>query len=99
MFRSKYEKTCFIVVIMNIFFFPDKIYLIQNIQFIGKIYEYMGMTIDYSLPGKVQISMVNYIENMLSKLPGDMVGTATSPAASHLFSVKDNPDMLKGYGG
>ena len=40
----------------------------------GKIYKYLGMTIDYSLPGKVKFSMVNYIGNIINDIPEDIKG-------------------------
>ena len=60
----------------------------------GKIHDYLGMTLDFSLPGKVQISMEQYIRNMLSELPEDMEGTATTPAAEHLFKINETPTCL-----
>ena len=60
----------------------------------GKIHHYLGMTLDFSLPGKVQISMEEYIRNMLSELPEDMEGTATTPAAEHLFKINEAPMYL-----
>lgn len=56
----------------------------------GKVHDYLGMVLDYSIPGKVMIKMITYIEEMLKELPEDMEGTAVSPAASHLFIVNDN---------
>ena len=35
----------------------------------GKIHKYLGMTIDYSSPGKVIFSMVDFIGNMLDDIP------------------------------
>ena len=35
----------------------------------GKVHKYLRMTIDYSSPGKVIFSMVNYIGNMLDDIP------------------------------
>ena len=52
------------------------------------------MTLDFSLPGKVQISMEEYIRNMLAELPEDMEGTATTPAAEHLFKINEAPTYL-----
>ena len=60
----------------------------------GKIHDYLGMTLDFSLPGKVQINMQEYIRNMLSELPEDMEGTATTPAAEHLFKINEAPTYL-----
>ena len=60
----------------------------------GKIHDYLGMTLDFSLDDKVQISMVDYIKNMLEELPEDMDGIATTPAAEHLFKVNETPTYL-----
>jgi hypothetical protein len=53
----------------------------------GKVHNYLGMCIDYTVPGKVKIAMIDYFEGMLKELPDDMGGTATTPASSHLFEV------------
>jgi hypothetical protein len=53
------------------------------------------MTLDFSLEGKVRITMVDYIQNMLDDLPSDMDGEAATPAANHLFDVNAaTADML-----
>jgi hypothetical protein len=53
------------------------------------------MTLDFSLEGKVRITMVDYIQNMLNDLPSDMDGEAATPAANHLFDVNAaTADML-----
>jgi hypothetical protein len=53
----------------------------------GKKHDYLGMTIDYSTPGKVKIGMVDYIDKMLAELPEDMSGESVTPAPNHLFQV------------
>ena len=60
----------------------------------GKKHDYLGMWLDFSLDGKVQVQMFDYIENMLKDLPEDMNGTVTSPAADHLFTVCDTGKKL-----
>ena len=60
----------------------------------GKVHDYLGMTLDFSLDNKVQIQMEDYIKNLLSELPADMDGTATTPAAEHLFKVNKTPTYL-----
>ena len=55
----------------------------------GKKHDYLGMWLDYSLDGKVQVQMFDYSDNMLADLPDDMRGMVTSPAADHLFTVND----------
>ena len=60
----------------------------------GKLHDYLGMTLDFSRPGKVQINMEEYIRNMLAELPEDMEGTATTPAAEQLFKINEAPTYL-----
>jgi hypothetical protein len=48
---------------------------------------YLGMTLNYSIDGKVQIKMIDYIDNMVSNLPADMDGESATPAPNHLFEV------------
>ena len=60
----------------------------------GKVHEYLGMTLDFTLAGKVQIRMEDYIINMLTELPEDMDGMASTPATEHLFKINDTPTYL-----
>jgi hypothetical protein len=61
----------------------------------GNVHDYLGMTIDYSVPGKVKISMDDYVRNLLEEVPEDMNGIASSPAAEHLFKINTtNPIKL-----
>jgi hypothetical protein len=60
----------------------------------GKVHEYLGMTIDYSIPGKVKFTMLDYIKGMLDDLPSDMDGAVITPASSHLFDVDESAEML-----
>ena len=60
----------------------------------GKIHDYLGMTLDFSMPQKVQIQMYDFIDKMLADLPVNMDGTAWTPAADHLFTVNPTPKPL-----
>ena len=60
----------------------------------GKIHDYLGMTLDFSIDGKVQINMEDYIRTMLAELPEDMAGVATTPGAEHQFKVNETPTYL-----
>jgi hypothetical protein len=61
----------------------------------GKVHDYLGMTIDFSVEGKVQFRMDDYIERLLEDCPEDMDGTAVTPAAHYLFQVNENnPELL-----
>jgi hypothetical protein len=60
----------------------------------GKIHEYLGMTLDYSECGGVKVDMRAYLTKIDEEMPEDMAGTATSPAAAYLFSIKEGvPDL------
>jgi hypothetical protein len=52
----------------------------------GKIHEYLGMEIDYSVNGKVKTSMIEYVENMLNDFPekSKRTDSATMPASDGL---------------
>ena len=60
----------------------------------GKIHDYLGMVLDFTNPGKVAIRMEDYIRNMLTELPEDMEGMATTPATEHLLKVNEAPTYL-----
>ena len=61
----------------------------------GNTHEYLGMTIDFSEPGKVIFSMLEYIERLIADTPADLMkGPNTSPAANHLFKTNENATKL-----
>jgi hypothetical protein len=60
----------------------------------GKIHDYLGMTIDYLEDGKVKFIMTDYVQGILDKAPDKMNGTAVTPAASDLFTVRGDADKL-----
>jgi phage-related protein len=51
----------------------------------GKVHNYLGMTLDFSVPGQVTVTMIDYIKMICMDLPNGMIGTAATPAANHLF--------------
>ena len=53
------------------------------------------MLIDYGIPGKVQITMADYIKKILEEIPDDMEGEVASPAANHLFEVNKDGEFLE----
>ena len=58
----------------------------------GKIHEYLGMTIDSKDTGKVKITMYDYVDEMISKLPTKMIGESATPTSNHLFEIRDDDD-------
>ena len=45
----------------------------------GKIHDYLGMTLDYSKPGKVYINMTEYLTKILDDLSEDDIFIMLSP--------------------
>ena len=62
----------------------------------GQVHDYLGMTLDFRTKGEVQINMEHYIDMMLQDAPDKMKGTATMPAAPHLFKVNNKDLQLLG---
>ena len=61
----------------------------------GKVHDYLGMTIDYSTPGKVVFRMEDYIDCLLSECPAGLLkGNPASPAANHLFDINHDCEKL-----
>ena len=60
----------------------------------GLIHEYLGMTLNYSVPGKFTIRMDDYMQGILNEAPADMDGAMLTPAAQHLFEVDNAAKCL-----
>ena len=63
----------------------------------GKVHTYLGMTLDYRTPGQVQISMFDYIKEILSafaKAEPKATGTKSSTTPEDLFQVDDDCEKL-----
>jgi hypothetical protein len=60
----------------------------------GKKHDYLGMVLDYSVPGKVSIDMSAYTRQVLADLPDYYNGLDTTPARNDLFSIDTKaPDL------
>ena len=55
----------------------------------GKIHEYLGMQLDFTVTGQVKIAMFDYIQEMLEDFHKYYLSKTVSrtPAADHLFKV------------
>ena len=62
----------------------------------GKVHDYLGMTLDFSKPGKFIVNMEEYIDEVLSHLTDIDVfqGEVSTPAAEHLFKTRHDADKL-----
>jgi hypothetical protein len=57
----------------------------------GKVHDYLGCG---WITGKVNITMVPYIEGMIDKMPEDMRGMSSTPAGNHLFMANQDATKL-----
>ncbi len=55
----------------------------------GKVHDYLGMIMDFLQEGKVMVNMIEYIKSIIADFPEEIVATRTTPAADHLFMVRD----------
>ena len=56
----------------------------------GKVHKYLGMTLDYTVRGQVQITMIDFLDKVLiafDKAEPKGGGTKTSAAPENLFKV------------
>ena len=54
-----------------------------------KVHDYLGMIFDFSQEGKVMMNMIEFIKSIIANFPEEIVATRTTPAADHLFTVRD----------
>ena len=60
----------------------------------GNKHRYLGMTIDYSVEGKVRIDMTDYVEDMLEEFPYELNNRITkTPATENIFSIDESPRL------
>jgi hypothetical protein len=52
------------------------------------------MTLNYSVEGKVKVTMLKYIKKILEEMPEEWTGEAATPAANHLFEVNPEAEQL-----
>jgi hypothetical protein len=64
----------------------------------GKVHKYLGMTLDYTVRGQVQITMIDYVDEILTafdKADPKGGGTKTSAAPENLFRVDEDCEKLQ----
>ena len=64
---------------------------------LGLLHEYLGMTLDYSVPGQVSIDMSHYVEKMVKGFPQENLkgGSVASTWNENLFKVQHDSDPLE----
>ena len=60
----------------------------------GETHDYLGMDLDYSTKGAVKVSMIKYLRKVFEDFPELIKSTRGSPAADHLFKVREEGARL-----
>jgi len=62
----------------------------------GKVHDYLGMRLDYSIPGKVKIDMRDYVKSMIDDFPQQFLEGAkvAAPWNENLFKIRDKCPVL-----
>ena len=61
----------------------------------GKRHDYLGMWLDYSIPGEVRISMEEYLRGVIDDFPEEITDTPETSAVANLFNVRDEQELLE----
>ena len=60
-----------------------------------KVHDYLGMTFDYTIPGKGRITMPDFVQGVLDECPEDLMkGPSSTPTANHLFNLDPECNKL-----
>jgi hypothetical protein len=60
----------------------------------GKVHNYLGVIFNFSEKGKVMVNMIEYIKTIINDFPEEIIVTRASPAADHLFTVRDETEAM-----
>ena len=61
----------------------------------GKVHEYLGMTIDFRVPGECKMSQFDFLKKLWKSLPVSLKGTyRNTPAPESLFKIDSESSRL-----
>ena len=64
----------------------------------GKIHDYLGMNLDYTIKGEVKVTMIPYIKEMIQEFCGyepNPDKKANTPSTEFLFKVDDESRLIE----
>jgi hypothetical protein len=70
----------------------DKIGKVKTTR--GKRHDYLGMWLDFSVPGKLQVDMTYYAKSMCEDFPEKLTGKTKGPWNENLFKVDETAKKL-----
>ena len=60
----------------------------------GKVNDYLGIKLDYYKKGKLQVSIMQYLINLLKEFLEELGTPAATPALDHLFKVRPEVEAI-----
>jgi hypothetical protein len=69
-----------------------KIYGPKLTMHAGNKHDYLGVDLEFEQGRRLNVSMVNYLKNMIEAFPEQIVGRAVTPAGERLFDIKDKKE-------
>jgi hypothetical protein len=58
----------------------------------GNKHNYLGVDLEFNDDGTLDMLMVNYLKSVIAEFPEMITGKAATPAANHLFTVRDKKE-------
>jgi hypothetical protein len=58
----------------------------------GRKHDYLGVDMEFNDDGTLDVSMIPYLKNVIADFPELIVGKAATPAADHLFVIRDEKE-------
>jgi len=58
----------------------------------GRKHDYLGVDMEFTDEGTLEVSMFKYLRNVIEEFPEKITGRAAMPAAGHLFDIRDEKD-------
>ena len=58
----------------------------------GRKHGYLGVDMEFRKDGTLGVSMVAYLKNVIAEFPETITGKSPTPAADHLFKIRDEKD-------
>jgi hypothetical protein len=59
----------------------------------GCKHEYLGVEMEFNKDGTLDMSMFKYLQGVIDNFPEVVKGRAATPAAAHLFKVRDEKEV------
>ncbi len=58
----------------------------------GNKHNYLGVDLEFNDDGTLDVSMVNYLKNVIAEFPEMITRKAAMPVADHLFTIRDKKE-------